>query len=61
MEDYLKIISEEEYLSNTFEYPTICYIKENDMLRFPITTGYQTIDMADGMWQAADGDFLIKE
>jgi hypothetical protein len=31
------------------------------MLRFPATAGYQHLDMADGIWQAADGDILIKE
>lgn len=61
MSDYLKIITEQEYLNETFEYPTICYVKENNMLRFPAPAGYQNLDMADGMWQAADGDILIKE
>lgn len=61
MKDYLKIITEEEYLNESFEYPTICYIKESDMLRFPATAGYQNLDVADGVWQAADGDLLIKE
>jgi hypothetical protein len=61
MSDYLKIITEQEYLNETFEYPTICYVKENNMLRFPAHAGYQNLDMADGMWQAADGDILIKE
>ena len=59
--NYLTIKTEQEYLNGTFEYPTICYVKENNMLRFPAHAGYQNLDMADGMWQAADGDILIKE
>lgn len=57
MKDYLKIITEEEYLNELFEYPTICYIKESNILRFSAAAGYQNLDMADGMWQVADGDF----
>lgn len=47
--DYLTIKTEQAYLNGTFEYPTICYIKEHDMLRFPAIAGYQILDMADGM------------
>ena len=57
---YLKTITEEEYTSSTFEYPTICYIGEDNIVRWTAPVGYQILDMSDEMYRCSDGDFLVK-
>lgn len=58
---YLKIITEDEYLKNQFKYPTICYIKDANIVRFAAPDGYTTLEFEDGIFQCSDGDFLLKE
>lgn len=58
---YLKILTEEDYLKEIFEYPTIVYIKEADILKFSIPKGYNDLQMVDGIYQCADGDFYLLE
>lgn len=47
--DNLRIITEQEAFTESFAYPTICYIKECDMIRFPIPVGYTSINVEDGL------------
>ena len=61
MKNYLRICTEEEVLTNTFSPITICFVKDEDIVRFPAPNGFDTMDLSDGIWQCADGDFLIKD
>jgi hypothetical protein len=56
---YLRNITEEDYGSSTIEYPTICYIGEDNIVRWTPPIGYQILDASEEMFRCSDGDFLV--
>ena len=49
MKNYLRICTEEEVLTNTFSPITICFVKDEDIVRFPAPNGFDTMDSSDGI------------
>lgn len=54
-------ITAREYLNNEYEYPTVCYIVDEDIIRYTPPVGYQILDMSDNMYKCSDGDFYLRK
>lgn len=53
-------MTEQEYISSVVEYPTIVYMKENDLIRWAAPIGYNILDSHDSVFLCSDVDFLVK-
>lgn len=60
---YLKIISEEEYLMSDFEWPTVCWVGDENqgLVRYSPNNGYSVYNAKNSILELKDGGFYVKE